>query len=36
MKRLYLRPKFRGKGIGRTLAEFIISQGATLVTKKCG
>jgi len=26
MKRLYLRPKFRGKGIGKILAEFIIRQ----------
>ena len=26
MKRLYLSPKFRGKGIGRILAEFIIQQ----------
>jgi ribosomal protein S18 acetylase RimI-like enzyme len=26
MKRLYLRPKFRGKGIGKTVAEFIISE----------
>jgi ribosomal protein S18 acetylase RimI-like enzyme len=34
MKRLYLRPKFRGKGIGRTLAEFIISQGRNLGYKK--
>jgi ribosomal protein S18 acetylase RimI-like enzyme len=34
MKRLYLRPKFRGKGIGRTLAEFIITQGRDLGYKK--
>ena len=26
MKRLYLSPKFRGKGIGKILAEFIIQQ----------
>lgn len=34
MKRLYLRPKFRGKGIGKTLAEFIISEARRIGYKR--
>jgi len=34
MKRLYLSPKFRGKGIGRVLAEFIINEARSIGYKK--
>jgi len=34
MKRLYLSPKFRGKGIGRILAEFIINEACKIGYKK--
>ena len=30
MKRLYLRPQFRGKGVGRALTETIIAQARTI------
>ena len=34
MKRLYLRPKFRGKGLGRSLAEFIIREASRIGYQK--
>lgn len=34
MKRLYLRPKFRGRAIGKSLAEFIIGEARKMGYKK--
>ena len=34
MKRLYLRPKFRGKGVGKILAEFIIHEARNIGYQK--
>lgn len=34
MKRLYLRPKFRGKRIGKSMAEFIIRQAKNIGYQK--
>ncbi|HSS96663.1 MAG TPA: GNAT family N-acetyltransferase [Terriglobales bacterium] len=34
MKRLYLSPKFRGKGIGRVLAEFVVTEARKIGYKR--
>ena len=34
MKRLYLRPAYRGKGLGRKLAEVVISEAKTIGYKR--
>jgi putative acetyltransferase len=34
MKRLYLRPQFRGKGIGRTMAERLMSEARAIGYKR--
>jgi len=34
MKRLYLRPQLRGRGVGRTLAEFVIAEARAIGYQK--